>query len=74
MSDPVESLLRDLLSWIGPNGRPYAEVMEAWRTSWPRLPIWEEATERGFVLRARVEGTNLVVTTPQGRGFLAQDR
>jgi D-3-phosphoglycerate dehydrogenase / 2-oxoglutarate reductase len=49
MPDPVEPLILDLLEWIGPQSRPYAEVMEAWRTSCPRLPVWEEANERGFI-------------------------
>ena len=40
MSSTVDSLILDLLEWIGPNARPYAEVIEAWRTSCPRLPVW----------------------------------
>lgn len=38
MNGSVDALVRDLLEWIGPMPRPYAEVMEAWRTSCPRLP------------------------------------
>ena len=49
MPDPVDALVLDLLEWIGSGSRPYAEVMEAWRTSCPRLPVWEEANRRGFV-------------------------
>jgi D-3-phosphoglycerate dehydrogenase len=49
MADPVEALILDLLEWIGPKSRPYSEVIAAWRTSCPRLPVWEEANERGFV-------------------------
>jgi hypothetical protein len=49
MSENVEYLILDLLEWIGPDSRPYAEVLEAWRTSCPRLPVWEEANARGFV-------------------------
>jgi len=45
----VVALILDLLEWIGPQTRPYREVMEAWRTSCPRLPVWEEAQERGFI-------------------------
>jgi D-3-phosphoglycerate dehydrogenase len=45
----INSLILDLLEWIGPRGRSYAEVMSAWRTSCPRLPVWEEANERGFI-------------------------
>jgi len=49
MSNPVDLLILNLLEWIGPNPRPYAEVIEAWRTSCPRLPVWEDANERGFL-------------------------
>ena len=49
MADAVDALILDLLEWIGPNGRPYVEVIEAWRTSCPRLPVWEDANERGFI-------------------------
>lgn len=68
--DPVEALLLDMLAWIAGGPRPYAEVMEAWRTSCPRLSVWEEATERGFVARLRVEGRTLVALTGEGRSFL----
>jgi hypothetical protein len=49
MTNTVDALILDLLEWIGPEARPYSEVMEAWRTSCPRLPIWEDANERGFL-------------------------
>jgi hypothetical protein len=48
MADSLEPLIADLLEWIG-TSRPYAEVMDAWHTSCPRLPVWEEANLRGFV-------------------------
>lgn len=44
----VDPLILDLLEWIG-TGRPYAEVMDVWRTSCPRLPVWEDACELGFI-------------------------
>jgi hypothetical protein len=31
--------------------RPYAEVLDAWRTSCPRLTVWEDANESGFIAR-----------------------
>lgn len=49
--DTVDTLVVDLLAWIGLEPRPYAEVLEAWRTSCPRLPVWEAANERGFIAR-----------------------
>ncbi len=51
MADTVENLVLDLLEWIGPSPRPYLEVLEAWRTSCPRLPVWEDATAQGFIDR-----------------------
>jgi len=47
--NPVDALILDLLEWIGKGNRPYTEVIDAWRTFCPRLPVWEEAYERGFL-------------------------
>jgi hypothetical protein len=47
MAETVDALILDLLEWIGPEARPYPEVIEAWRTSCPRLPVWEEANDAG---------------------------
>ena len=74
MSDPVEPLILDLLEWIGPRERLYAEVLEAWRTSCPRLPVWEEANERGLIARTRVNGQALVRITASGAALLEQHR
>jgi D-3-phosphoglycerate dehydrogenase len=56
MSDPVEALVVDLLEWLAKGGRGYDEVMDAWRTSCPRLPVWEEANARGFIRRIHPVG------------------
>lgn len=75
MADPVDALVLDLLEWIGPSPRPYAEVMEAWRTSCPRLPVWEEANARGYVTHGRQEGVGSVVwVSPSGLARLAERR
>ena len=75
MSDPVEPLILDLLEWIGRVPRPYADVMEAWRTSCPRLPVWEEANARGFIVQDRGTGmTPLVYVSPVGLALLRQAR
>ncbi|WP_354678503.1 3-phosphoglycerate dehydrogenase [Cupriavidus plantarum] len=52
----VDPLVLDLLEWIGPDARPYTEVIEAWRTSCPRLPVWEEANTRGYLTRIHSPG------------------
>jgi hypothetical protein len=75
VTDPVDSLVLDLLEWIGPDPRPYPEVLEAWRTSCPRLPVWEDATDRGFIVRSRVTGeAALVSVTPTGAEHLRRHR
>ena len=70
MSDPVEPLILDLLEWVADGEREYAEVMDAWRTSCPRLPVWEEANARGLVTRTVRNRTALVAITPAGRALL----
>jgi hypothetical protein len=72
--DTVDSLILDLLEWIGPEPRPYGEALEAWRTSCPRLPVWEDATDRGFVSRQRTPGGPLVSVTPAGARHLREHR
>lgn len=62
-----EALVIDLLVSLKTGPRPYDEVMEAWRTSCPRLPVWEDAVDHGFVRRER----NLVVLTEAGENRLA---
>jgi len=75
MSDPVEALLLDLLEWIGPEPRPYAEVLDAWRTSCPHLPVWEDANDRGLVESRHRDGVGtVVVVTARGRELLARRR
>ena len=74
VSDPVEALILDLLEWIGPRPRAYAEVMEAWRTSCPRLPVWEDANDRGLVERHEKEGGVFVSVTARGRRVLGERR
>ena len=43
MNDPTVALTRQLLEWIDGGRRTRAEVLEAWKTSCPRLSIWEDA-------------------------------
>ena len=74
MADTIEALILDLLEAIAPQPLPYFEVMSAWRTSCPRLPIWEEAGARGFIERRSEQGGALVAVTPAGREFLDRHR
>jgi hypothetical protein len=70
-----QALVLDLIEWIGPASRPYAEVLAAWRTSCPRLTVWEDAVDAGFVARDRsLSGQPVVKRTEAGQAFLDQHR
>jgi len=68
----VESLILDLLDWLTERNRTYDEAIEAWRTSCPKLPVWEDATDRGLVAIEVVNGTSIVRVTPPGLTLLSQ--
>lgn len=69
--DAPESLILDLVEWVAQKPRPLDDVMEAWRTSCPRLPVWEDAVDRGFVTREPAEGKGRIVcVSVAGRAFL----
>jgi hypothetical protein len=69
-SSPTTSLIMvQFLGWIADRPRTYAEAMAAWRTSCPRLSVWEDAILDGLV---HVEsGADRAVTlTRHGRAVL----
>jgi hypothetical protein len=71
MSQAVDDLIVDFAHWLAPKPRPYAEVMEAWRTSCPRLTVWEDAVDRGLVdRRVGAEGRIEIALTDAGRALL----
>ena len=74
MTDTVENLILDLVEWAGRKERTYPETMDAWRTSCPRLPVWEDATGRGLVETIFVNGRSLVRATAAGLEFLKEKR
>lgn len=62
MVDPVMlPLLRDLVAFVAPAPLPLAQVMDAWRTSCPRLTVWEDAIDQGLVEVVRSEDGALLV-------------
>lgn len=73
MDAAPESLIADFLEWLAREERPYAEVMDHWRTSCPRLAVWEDALDRGLVERKSAAGQKAVVAvTPSGQKFLRE--
>ena len=56
-----EVLVRDLIRWVASEPRPYVEVIDAWHTHCPRLPVWEDALEHRLVVRKLGADGELVV-------------
>lgn len=48
-----------LLAWIAERRATYPETMEAWKSSCPRLTVWEDAVADGLV---RVERGTVLLT------------
>ena len=70
MADDNRPLVLDLVEWVAAEPRSYAELMDAWRTSCPRLTIWEDAVDRGYVRREVAGGIAMVAVTAAGRELL----
>lgn len=76
MSTTLEPLILDFLEWLAAEPRPEREAMDAWRTSCPRLTVWEDSMDRGFVERRRDQAarTTYVYPTVCGLAYLAAHR
>ena len=73
MTGTTDPLLLDLIEWIAQEPRLYADVMQAWRTSCPRLTIWEDAIEKGLICRATSDGCDsMVIATEAGIRLLRE--
>ena len=73
MPEIADPLVLDFVEWIAREPRSYAEVVATWRTSCPRLTIWEDAADRGYVTRETVAGAGLIVAvTEDGEKLLRE--
>jgi hypothetical protein len=74
MPEPAQLAQLQFLEWIARKSRTYAEVQEAWRSSCPRLSLWEDALGAGLVRCARTPGKPAadcaVTLTPRGKSLL----
>jgi hypothetical protein len=64
---PTLALTTQMLAWLDERPRSYADTLDAWKTSCPRLSIWEDALADRLI---RVEA-GAVVLTHAGRVVLA---
>jgi len=74
VADVLETLIFDLLEWVTTRERTYEEVMDAWRTSCPRFPVWEDANDRSLIAAECVNGRTIVRITSAGLALLEQRR
>jgi hypothetical protein len=74
MTESPDALVLDFVEWVAAIPRRYADVMDAWKTSCPRLTIWEDAIDSGLVQRCRVDGELSIEATEAGRDLLATTR
>lgn len=72
MAETITAPTREFLNWVASRRRTYAETMEAWRTSCPRLSVWEDSQIDGLISVQKDEATgqSIVVLTDRGRSLL----
>ena len=73
----IEPLILDFLEWLATEPRSYRDALDAWRTSCPRLTVWEDAIEAGYVTRVqdpalgemvRVTASGMALLEASGQG------
>jgi len=71
MTQAADPLVLDFIEWVAREPRSHAEVVATWKTSCPRLTIWEDAAELGYVTRAMIADVGAaIVVTPAGTQLL----
>ena len=72
MPESVSLLTLEFLAWIDSHSRTYAETMEAWRSTCPRHPVWDDALMEGLIRieSAETMGSSTVILTPRGKMLL----
>jgi hypothetical protein len=71
MSQEPSLIMVQFLAWVADRPRNYAQAMEAWRSSCPRLSVWEDAIIEGLV-RIESNANRTVSLTPRGIAVLEQ--
>jgi hypothetical protein len=70
---PADPLVLDFVEWVAREPRLHSEVVATWRTSCPRLTIWEDASDAGYVAREAVAGVGMIVTVTETGEQLLRD-
>ena len=72
MHEPVTLLTLEFLTWVASRPRTYGEAMEAWASTCPRHPIWDDALIDGLIEMETGDTMHQskVILTPRGRAVL----
>jgi hypothetical protein len=64
-------IMIQFLQWVADRPRRREDVMDAWRSSCPRFPVWEDARADGLIRQCGGEaGEHRVELTARGRDAL----
>ena len=72
MSEVAFALRQQFLAWLAERPRSYSEVMATWRSSCPRLTIWEDALSDELIAFDDSSGVTIVAPSAKGRRLLDQ--
>jgi hypothetical protein len=72
MPESVSLLTLEFLAWIDGRPRTYAEAMEAWRSTCPQHPVWDDALIEGLIRieSAETMDRSVVILTPRGKALI----
>lgn len=66
-------LMVEFLKWVADHPRSYDEAMEAWRSTCPRMTVWEDALVDGMIRLGEVSGRSEVFLTARGQAIIEND-
>ena len=73
MSDSPSLIMVQFLTWVADRPRTYRQAMDAWRTSCPRLSVWEDAILDELIRIGNDKDKDKTVSlTARGRAALEQ--
>lgn len=68
-------MMLQFLEWVAARPRRREDVLDAWPSSCPRFPVWEDARADGLIRLRRIEtgggAENRVELTARGRAMIA---
>lgn len=73
MSASPDLIMIQFLEWVAARPRRREDVLDAWQSSCPRFPVWEDARADGLVRQSGGDtGERRVELTERGRAMLGR--